>query len=255
MPDKALLLVGESFSPWTKKARWALEICGLDYAYREYTPTLSEPGLRWRLRQWRSAVTVPVLFAGPSAVRGSWNIACFANRAAGDDRLGNMAEIAPWDQISEAALAEGRTRVVRCVRNSPQALSQSLPAFVPRGLRSALRFIARDAVGRLDRKYAHLVEPGALRDALLRTRAALDVVAGDYVLGRFSYADITLAVVLEVVQPIATTHAPLGPAVQQCWVDQMLADEFGDLLAWRDRLAAHHETTYSQFLPGQPRPT
>ncbi len=37
-----LLLIGESFSPWTKKARWALEYCGLAYDYQEYTSTLSE---------------------------------------------------------------------------------------------------------------------------------------------------------------------------------------------------------------------
>ena len=56
-------LVGESFGPFTQKARWALEFCGVEHTYQEYTPTLSEPGLRLRMRQWSGAVSVPVLFA------------------------------------------------------------------------------------------------------------------------------------------------------------------------------------------------
>ena len=248
-----LLLIGESFSPWTKKARWALEQCGLSYNYREYTPTLSEPGLRWRLRQWTGAVSVPVLFVDGQKFCGSWEIARYANEMAGDGRLGDFDAIAPWNDLSEAALAEGRTRVVRCVLGNDQALEESLPAFAPKPWRSSLRFVARDAVQRLDRKYAHLVKPGALRQALMRTRDALAQTNSDYLLDRFSYADIAMAVVLEVVAPIATTQPPLGPATQNCWNDPTLAGEFEDLLEWRDRLARTDDTSYSQFKSGASR--
>ncbi|MEO1037448.1 MAG: glutathione S-transferase family protein [Pseudomonadota bacterium] len=241
------LLFGESFSPWSKKARWAMEQCGVTYTYREYTPTLSEPGLRWRMRQWAGAVSVPVLFAGDQTLRGSWDISRFANESAGDERLGSFDAISPWNELSEHALAEGRTRVVRSVLSNPAALSESLPAFVPSALRAPLRFVARDAASRLDRKYAHLVKPGSLRNALLQTREGLAKAGGDFLAGRFSYADITMAAVLEVVKPIAITDPPLGPAVQTCWIDAQLADEFGDLIEWRDRLAAGVDTSYSQF--------
>ena len=242
-------LIGESFSPWTKKARWALEHCGVAYDYQEYTPTLSEPGLRWRLGQWSGPVSVPVLFAADGVHRGSWAIAGFANECAGDSRLGDLEAITGWNELSEAALAEGRTRVVRSILNDDRALQESLPPFVPASLRSSFTFVARDAVRRLDRKYAHLVEPGSVRKALEATREGLAQVEGDYLLGRFGYADIAMAVVLEVVAPAARAHPPLGPVTEGCWHDAELAGDFADLLAWRDRLAANPDTTYSQLAP------
>ena len=92
--------------------------------------------------------------------------------------------------------------------------------------------------------------PGALRKALERTREGLANVGGDFLLGRFSYADITMAVVLEVVAPIANADPPLGPATQICWNDPEMAGEFQDLLEWRNRLAQAERTSFSQFSAG-----
>lgn len=241
------LLIGESFSPWTKKVRWALEHCGLAYNYREYTPTLSEPALRWKLRQWSGTVSVPVLFVGSQIFRGSWEIAHYASDTVNDGRLGDLATIEPWNNLSEAALAEGRTQVVRCILGDERALEEALPTFVPKLLRSSLRFVARDAVNRLDRKYASLVKPGTLKQALVSTRECLEQSENDYLLGTFSYADIAMAVILEIIKPIADTHPPFGSATQNCWNNSTLSDEFADLLDWRDRLAANNDTSYSQF--------
>jgi hypothetical protein len=90
-----------------------LECCGVPYRYAEYTPALSEPGLRLRLRQWSSAVSM--MFTASGILRGSWEIASHAAGCAGDDRLGELPVVAQWNAISEAALAKGRTRVVKCV--------------------------------------------------------------------------------------------------------------------------------------------
>ncbi len=241
------LLVGESFSPWTQKARWALEHCGVAYRYAEYTPTLSEPALRLRMRQWSGAVSVPVMFTDGRILRGSWEIACHAGSLAGDARLGDLSAVAQWNALSEAALAEGRSRVVRCIAADIAALEESLPGFIPSTMRPALRFAARDAVRRLERKYAHLDEPGSLRRALAEIRRGLAAARCDYLLGRFSYADIAMAVVLETIAPTARTTPPLGPATKRCWSDALLAEEFGDLLSWRSRLASAPATSYSQL--------
>jgi len=241
------LLIGESFSPWTKKARWALEYSGLPFDYEEYTPTLSEPRLRWRMRQWSGRVSVPVLLTDGKVVRDSWGIACPANETAGCSCLGNMEAIAYWDRLSEAALAEGRTRVVRAVLGNERALQEALPGFIPLSMRKPLRFLARDAAKRLDRKYAHLLEEGSMRKALVATREGLKKSGNDYLRGEFCYADITMAVVLEVIAPVATTEPPLGPETERCWTDTELADEFMDLIQWRDRLAADRSISYSHF--------
>ncbi|HEX5515234.1 MAG TPA: glutathione S-transferase N-terminal domain-containing protein [Gammaproteobacteria bacterium] len=240
-------LIGESFSPWTQKARWALEYCGVSYRYAEYTPTLSEPWLRWRMRQWSGSVSVPVLFVGKQVLRGSWDIAEYASKYAGDGRLGDFVEVAKWNELSELALAEGRARVVNCVRQSRQALDEAMTGLIPRPLHTPLRFVARTAAQRLDRKYAHLVVPGALRRALLLTRAGLAESASDYLLGRFSYADIVMVVILEMIAPVARTEPPLGPATKQCWSDPALVEEFADLVQWRNRLATEKTTSFSQF--------
>ncbi|RNF85432.1 glutathione S-transferase N-terminal domain-containing protein [Montanilutibacter psychrotolerans] len=236
------LLVGEAFSPWTQKARWALDHCGVAFTYCEYTPTVSEPWLRWRMRQWSGPMSVPVLLAGAQALRGSWDIARHAALQAGDGRLGDVEAISPWNELSETALAEARTRVVRCVLSDPAALDESAAAVLPAPLRGPLRLVTRDAARRLarrlDGKYQHLLVPGSLRRALEHTRAGLRAAGSDHLLGHFSYADIAMAVVLEAVAPAAKIEPPLGPATRRCWSDDALAREFADLVQWRDRLLA-----------------
>jgi glutathione S-transferase len=217
------------------------------HGYQEYIPTLSEPGLRLRLRQWSGTVSVPILVGDGQIVRGSWDIARFANEHSGVASLGDFSEIAPWHELSERALEEGRSRVVRSVLENPDALEEAVAALFPRVLARPLRFIARDAAARLNRKYAHLVQPGSLRNALVRTRDQLERAGGDFLLGKFSFADITMAVILEMVAPIARTEPPLGPATKACWSAPELAAEFQDLLRWRERLVAHVEPVFSQL--------
>ncbi len=244
------MLIGESFSPWTKKARWALEYCRLDYRYQEYIPTLSELGVRIKLRQLTGQVSVPILMVGRDVYRGSWEIACFANQESKGRSLGDMEAISYWDQLSEDALAEGRTRVVRSVLSSKAALIEAMPSFIPDPLKPSLRFMARDAVQRLDKKYQHLLKPGSIHHALTLSRAALNKSESNYILGEFTYADIVMAVVLEVVDPIAAHQPPLGAVTQTLWQDRSLAEAFYDLIKWRDALAADKSTSYSQFLEG-----
>jgi len=190
-----------------------------------------------------------MLFVNEHVFQDSWEIARYANDAAGDNRLGDMDGIAHWNDLSEAALAEGRTQVVRCILNNDQALEESIPAFIPKPIRSKMIFVARDAVRRLDRKYAHLAQSGAMRLALTQIKECLSRSNNEYLMNDFSYADITMAVVLEVVKPIAESRPVLGPATQCCWRNEALAEEFADLLDWRNRLASATDTTYSQFVP------
>lgn len=236
--DDTAVLVGEAFSPWTLKARWALDHCGVGYRYREYTPGISEPWLRWRLGQWRRPVSVPVLLTRERAIQGSWKIAEHAARCAGDARLGEFADIQAWDDISERGLAAARTRVVRAVLADGRALDESVP-FLPARGRFLLRPVARRVARRLDRKYAHLAFRDAHRDALLELRQGLARSGTGYMLQRFGYADITLSVLLEAVVPTSGPEA-LGPAQRACWHDAALAREFRDLLDWRAGLHRMH---------------
>lgn len=227
-------LIGEVFSPWTRKARWALDYCDVAYRYQEYVPFLSEPGLRLRLRQWHGKVSVPVLLADTGPVRGSFEIARYAALASGDDRLGDFDRIRFWDDISEVGLAAARTRVVRTIAEHPDALDESLP-HLPSRLRPLLRPITRRVVNALDRKYAHLYGAGNHRNALFALRRGLRESGTGFVLDTFSYADITLCALLDAVVPETDAVFP-GEAQRRCWQDDGLADEFADLLVWREQL-------------------
>ncbi|MEY4510093.1 MAG: hypothetical protein RLZZ450_2215 [Pseudomonadota bacterium] len=240
-----LELVGSNQSPWTQKARWALEACSVECVFTPYIPTLSELALRRRLGQWRGPVHVPVLFEGKRAIAGATEIAVEASSRA-HGRLGDFVAAAPWLALSDSALAEGRARVLATYLGDDEAQREQVPSFVPDSMRGSLRFLARDAIRRVERKYAASVTPGALVDALDRTRAGLADTASDYLLGSFSYADIAMATVLEVVCPIAVSHPPQGPRTTAAWTVPALIERYGDLLSWRERLVRATQPSFLQ---------
>ena len=238
------LLTAIPYSPWSEKARWALDHHRIQYVEEAYTPMLSEPALRWRLRRARGPVSVPVLFADGEAFTDSFDIAHYAERrGAGTPlfRRGLEAAIARWNRLSDAAMSAGRALVSFRVEGDPQARSEALPDLVPRALRRPLDPVARVGVRFLARKYrfredehAHRAELRArlveMRDALSDGRRCL--------LGEFSYADIAMASALQFVAPVGDEHIRLGPATRRAWTDLDLAGELTDLLEWRDQLYA-----------------
>ncbi|HEU5060347.1 MAG TPA: glutathione S-transferase N-terminal domain-containing protein [Kofleriaceae bacterium] len=238
------VLTAMPISPWSEKARWALDHHRIRYAEEVYTPMLSEPALRWRLRRARGPVTVPVLFADGEAYTDSFEIAHYAERrGAGAPlfRRGLEAAIARWNRLSDAAMRAGRALVSFRVENDPQARSEALPDLVPRALRRPLDPVARVGVRFLARKYgfrddehAHRAE---LRARLIEMRDALSD-GRHYLLGEFTYADIAMAAALQFVAPVGDRHIQLGPASRRAWTDLELAGELTDLLEWRDQLYA-----------------
>jgi glutathione S-transferase len=238
------LLFAIAYSPWSEKARWALDHHRIGYTERAYTPMLSEPALRWRLRRARGPVSVPVLFADREAYTDSFDIAQFAERrGAGAPlfRRGLEEEIAHWNQVSDRAMAAGRALVAIHVAGDPQARSEALPDIVPRPLRRTLEPAARLGVRFLRKKYGFGDDEGGyraeLRQALLEIRAAL-ADGRSHLLGDFSYADIAAAAALQFVQPVADQYRPLGPGTRRAWTDLELAGELTDLVEWRDQLYA-----------------
>jgi glutathione S-transferase len=237
-------LIGLAVSPWTQRAQWALDVCGIPYNFENYLPGLTEPLLRLRLRQWRGQVSVPVLFAGRQVVVGSGPIARFAAQQVGDGRLGDFARSAPWEALSDQGLCEARLRVCERSLASPAVQHEATEGVIPGPLRGWFHWLARRVFRGVANKYRALATPGAARLALERGRAQLAQSGGVALLGRFSYADIAFASTLEMVQPLAK-H---GPASLQAWTWPELASEFADLLAWRQLLV---EQNGPHFLRGR----
>jgi glutathione S-transferase len=266
-------------SPWSEKARWALDHHGIGYVEKSALPTFGAPLLRWRLRRLRGRITFPLLYDGRGGLcLDPLDIARFAERTGGGTplfRRGQEEEVARWHQLSEEALRaaqdlSGEREAERPVVVRPQALAtQALATMTPRGLAGLLVPAARVAVRFLQRR-SRWLDGGArwgssrsshapdassassgfdpdesphrarLRRALLELRRALSDGRRYLVGDALSYCDIAMAVALMGVEPADAPHLPFTPAARRSATDLVLAGEFTDLLGWRDELYAEH---------------
>lgn len=247
-----------SYSPWSDRARWALAHCGVEYRRHAYQPVLGEFALRLKLRRWYGPVSVPVMQTEDGMLADSHAIARWADAHAnrGAAKLfppGRDAEIGRYDELSEAALAAGRTLGLQKVLQDDAALRELLPAAAGSRLGPLGPKLVASAVRRTIRKYAHTSPPnpkGALISLLEKIRRELEAVPrhpdGDrYLLGEFSYADITAATGLSFVLP-PSSHLRLGDASRRAYTHRDLAERYADVIAWRDALYAKRDPVRSQ---------
>jgi glutathione S-transferase len=233
------VLVQMSVSPWSEKARWALDHHRIAYRTETHTPLADEPKLRLRLRRLRGVASVPVLIVGRQAIEGSLAIAAWADAHGQGAPLCALAEVEAWNARSDRILSLGRARVVRSMLASRPALIEAVPSFVPASLRSALMPVAALGTWFVQQKYRVDVPPTALDDEIARELELARATLADgarYVLGEFSFADIALAAALQVVAPVVSPAYPLGAATREAWTSAPLCERFSSLVAWRDAL-------------------
>ena len=237
-------LYGISISPWTERARWALDHHGVAYSYHEHVPMLGEVLLRLKARTKKASV--PLLVDRDVVVMGSFEIAKHAERVGRGAPLfprDKDAEVAHWADVAERMTRVGRATLFPKLMKSKAAQAEALPSFIPGGLRGAfapsagmvIRFLARkyEVPENVDQEIEH-----TLRPLLLELRAALET--GTHLLSpsSFSFADLAMASALQVVRP--RDGARFGPATREAWTNEAVAEEFGDLLEWRDAIYAKH---------------
>jgi glutathione S-transferase len=239
-------LYGLAQSPWTEKARWALDHHRVSYRYHEHVPLLGEVFLRLKARKRPrgTRASVPLLVDGGEVFTSSLAIARHAERVgraaplfpAGDDE-----EVERWAAVSDRIIDVGRAQVLHGLRASREARREALPSFIPGPLRGALAPMATSASWFLGAKYQVPRDPEAMANAELRprldeVRRALD--AGPYLRGGFSFADLAIAASLQALRP--REGSALGPATRAIWANEAVAVEYKDLLAWRDGVYAKH---------------
>ena len=239
-------LYGLSQSPWTEKARWALDHHSIAYRYHEHVPVLGEVLLRIKARPRPKGqkASVPLLVDGKEAACSSLAIARHAESLGrGEPLFANhdAAAVERWAELSDRIIEAGRARVLVGLRSNRAAQREALPSFIPEALRGAFTPMARSASWFLGSKYAVPSDPEqvareSLRPALDEVRAALGT--RPQLLERFSFADVAIAASLQVLVP--RKRAPLGPATREVWTNEAVARDYGDLLAWRDAIYAKH---------------
>jgi glutathione S-transferase len=241
-------LLGLVFSPWTEKARWALDVRRVPYVFRHYLPLLGEPALRVKLRRFTGRVSVPVLTTGDGHVLAdSTDIARWADgRGAGPTLFPaeHEAEILRYVALSERALAAGRALSLTRMRADDEALAEMVPSPIRGALGRLAPRLGALGVDRTRRKYVDpLTDEEAQRrvlvGALEEIRATLAKGApGEGVktlLGRFTFADIAMAQALVSVEPPAA-GLKLGTASRRAFLDPVLRERYADLTVWRDAL-------------------
>jgi glutathione S-transferase len=248
------VFVAAWFSPWSERARFALDHHRIDYQPEEYVPVFGEPLLRLRTRVFRGTVSVPVLFHDGRVIRDSVEIARYA------DGLGTStplfpasagAEITRYVELATGLMEAARALSMVRMARDPAMQRENLPPSVPAPLRSVLLPIARLGGAYISRKYrVGSRDPNEDRATL---RRGLDQLQGelrgrDTLLSDFTFADIAVAVALTMVRPVEHPVIPLGPGMRAAFTEPGLAEEFGDLLVWRDKLYAERRST-----PGTPR--
>lgn len=241
-----LELVVLHVSPWSERARWALDHHGLAYRLVQHAPFLGERKLRRLVGTTDGPVTVPVLVADGVVIPQSWDIVVYADRHGAATTLipsDKEAAIREWVREVDEASSHGRALVMRAMLASPAALDESHSPQVPKLLRPLLRPVTRYGSRWFARKYGLDLEAVAEHEAVVRKllgklRAA--VADGPYLLGSFTYADIVAATLLQGIAPVGDEYIRLGPATRAVWTRSEIAGEFVDLIRWRDELYREH---------------
>lgn len=227
------------FSPWSHKARCALRHHKLSVHGHSYVSLVEEPLLRWRLRQWRGRVTVPVLFTPEGPITDSWEIALWADRNGSGSPLipeHQRAEISEWNDVSQRLMAATRSVAMLRALEQPLVLLEVLPPPLTRLLGE---HTARLSVRLFNAKYAIDVSElsqyhRVIREELQRVQRAL----GDgrrYLTGELSYADIAVGIALGTLGPLP---GETTTGLQALHFDAALGEEFASVRAWRDAIHA-----------------
>ena len=234
-------LVGLSYSPWTQRARWALDHHRVDHDFREYVPVVGEPGLRLRSGRLAGKVSVPVLFTADGAIGDSLAIAKYADRVGGGSRLydGHEAAVERWAELAERALHAARGLVIRAVDADRAAQRESVTLPMPDLLKGPTARLG-SAVLRWKWSASTTEAEGEARIIEVLEQLRASVARTGSVDGTFSFADVIGAGVVQCIQPVADRWIPLGPATRRAWTRPALVERFGDLVAWRDRLFEQH---------------
>ncbi|MCC6555819.1 MAG: glutathione S-transferase [Polyangiaceae bacterium] len=240
-------LLGLSYSPWTEKARWALDARRIPYTYRPYQPLVGEPALRVKLRRLGGRVTVPVLTTDEGRViADSTEIARWADGRGEGPRLfpaEHEAAIQHLVDLSERALDAGRALALGRVLRDPDAAAEMVPRSLRRALGPLAAWVGAIGIVRTRRKYGgHRVDDEVHRRALVAALDELQAALGagrETLLGSFSFADIAAAQALVFVAPPAT-GLTLGAASRRSFADAEMQARYADLVAFRDRLYEAH---------------
>ena len=204
--------------------------------------------LRLRTGHLRGKLTVPLLKTPQDCYFDSWSIAQYSeSNGKGFPLFGSHTqEIKHWDVQSEKAMGAGRSLLTHRVAQNKEAMRDYLPKWLPKSLHGNLGMVVANlGIAFFRRKYNFKeAKPETwhqtFADVLMAMSKQLEGRA--YLLDDFSYADITMAAALQFLAPVDSTRIRIPKRSMPCWGTPDLADQFPNLIAWRDALYAKHRS-------------
>jgi len=238
---------GLSYSPWTERARWAFDHHRIPHQYHEHTPVVGELRLRSLSKgTGQKRATVPLVQTASKILGDSLEIMRYADEVGtGQALIREGVDAAGWATKLEPILQRVRMRVSRRTLADPAALEEAASSLAPKPIAKWLKPVAVIGIRHLARKYdfnlrAEDSDYALIKEALEELREQL----GDktYLYESFSAADILAATFLQVVRPPQQRYISLSPALFRTWEYPELAEQYADLLSWRDALYHKHRT-------------
>ncbi|BDA49991.1 hypothetical protein COCOBI_15-1190 [Coccomyxa sp. Obi] len=241
-------LVGLLGSAWTLKARWALKTQEIKYDFIPYSPIFGAWWLRYRSGKWNGRLTTPILFTPNDGVLfESFDIAQWADDHGSVPNTPSLfpadkvEDIKKWNAASDTALYFARAQVYKVLAQNRAARVSLLPPFM-KALGPLADAVSSWMLQQFSSKYADTTSIASIektRAVLKSLRAAIKENNG-YVLGSFTYADITMAVAVQVVAPVGPPFSKLSDDRRAALTNHELQEEFRDLLTWRDGIFQKH---------------
>lgn len=233
------------YSPWSQRARWALEHHQIQFRYREHIPMLGELALRMRAGRWRDRkASVPLLLPGDGEpIMDSLAIMRWADAHGHGESLDSESpQAAQWRDRLEPWMHALRMRVTRRLARDPEALHEAAAGGVGPWLAGPSRPVAALGARHVARKYGFDVHSDRQEREVIQ--AGLDALReaigdGPYVGERFGAVDLMAACFLQGVEP-ADDYVRLGPATRRLWADEELSSANADLVEWRNELCRRH---------------
>jgi glutathione S-transferase len=253
-------LVGAHFSPWSMRARWALDYHEIQYQFTKYTPMVDEAWLRFKSGRYFSQISVPMLFiSGPKkqVLCDSYDIVQYA------DGIGNTmghtklvpdelkVEIEQWSEKINELLAPLRIISMKKALTDEDVKQEELPGWA-KSMGSAGDYIYRSACNYIVKKYPvtnDQQDDQTIRKYLDEIQQRIQSVNNDdkssvaYLFGnQFTYGDIVTACALQLLNPVDDSVWRLKPG-QRKVVTHPIHSEYPLICTWRDQIFAKHFKT------------
>uniref|UniRef100_A0A7S3PJD3 Glutathione S-transferase C-terminal domain-containing protein n=1 Tax=Aplanochytrium stocchinoi TaxID=215587 RepID=A0A7S3PJD3_9STRA len=254
-------------SPWSLKCVWAAHLLGFGTIYQEklifseYNFPMGQLGLRFRLGDWSSPITIPILFPKASSeqpLRSSYDILHFLNNKAEEYKTSNfnVAETGNTEHVSSLSLKDEQViqwdmrldTVMRFLRGLMMKYDDITPYLVPipvhyiPGALSLISSIQKkyfiSKYGEVDTQISKEEVENILREANERLSQSSFLVGE-----KLTYADISLATALESMAPEDPERpiTVMAPALNtHSLFKEMFDRRFPRLLPWKKQILTDH---------------